>query len=125
MALVGNRGDVYIQDNRAFAVDGSPLPITEGKIIELDQRPVWPKDLEPLPADRVFQSVLQSAGARPWDRDPIDQRIVRQVRDGEGRIIHSQDQVGGYPEVQPVHRTLTIPDQDIDTWLARFTPAGY
>ena len=49
------------------------------------------------PSAEVFERVLEQAGARPWDRDAIDERIVRQVRAGTGRIIDSEGDVGGYP----------------------------
>ena len=39
--------------------------------------------------------------------------------DREGRIIHSQDEVGGYPQVAPVHRPLQIPDTGVAQWLAQ------
>ncbi len=45
-----------------------------------------------------MEHVLANAGARPQDRDEIDRRIVREVRERTGRIIDSQEQVGGYPK---------------------------
>src|SRR5260370_8872302 len=53
--------------------------------------------------------VLRSARSRPAHRDPIDARIVRSVIDGTGRIIDSQDQVGGYPIPPPTQRALVVP----------------
>ena len=41
--------------------------------------------------------VLATCGARPEMRDPIDTRIVADVRNGTGRIIDSESDVGGYP----------------------------
>jgi hypothetical protein len=73
----------------------------------------------------VKAHVLKHAGARPWDRDEVDARIVQQVRDGQGRIIDSQEQVGGYPRPAPTERKLDVPAAGIDAWLASFTPAGY
>jgi hypothetical protein len=61
------------------------------------KKPLWPDDLEPLPAAKIKQSIINNAGARPWDRDPIDERIIRAAVQGKGRIIDSQQQVGGYP----------------------------
>ena len=49
-----------------------------------------------LPADKVEDYVLQNAGATLPRRDLIDERLVRQYRDGSGKIIQSQDEVGGY-----------------------------
>jgi hypothetical protein len=44
------------------------------------------------------ESVLSNAGARPWDRDAIDERIAQSVRERTGQIIDSQEDVGGYPD---------------------------
>jgi hypothetical protein len=52
--------------------------------------------LSPLPVDAVEDHVLQNAGATLPKRDPIDDRLVRQYRAGTGKIIKSQDEVGGY-----------------------------
>jgi len=63
--------------------------------------------------------VLRSAGSRPAHRDPIDARIVRSVIDGSGRIIDSQDQVGGYPVRPLTRRALVVPDgaEERRRWL--------
>jgi len=45
----------------------------------------------------VQDAVIRSAGARPWDRDPIDARIVANTIEGRGAIIDSEQDVGGYP----------------------------
>jgi hypothetical protein len=61
-------------------------------------------------AQEAYDLVLSSAGARPADRDAVDTRIVGDVRDGTGRIIDSQDQVGGWPVLEQNYRALTLPD---------------
>ncbi len=50
-----------------------------------------------LPAVDVQDAVIRNAGARPWDRDAIDARIVANVIEGRGDIIDSEQEVGGYP----------------------------
>ncbi len=77
-----------------------------------------------MPASAARDYVIANVGARPADRDAIDKRILQSFFDGTGKIINSQDEVGGYPEVkEPVRRTLTLPDdgQSIEQWLAPFT----
>jgi hypothetical protein len=55
-------------------------------------------------ASEAFQSVLADAGATLPRRDPVDQRIINEVRTGkvayeQGKgIINDIQQVGGYPE---------------------------
>lgn len=51
-------------------------------------------------ADEAFASVLAGAGASRV-RDAVDTRIVAGVRDGTGRIINSQADVGGWPDLAP------------------------
>ena len=96
--LLGMKGDAYMEDNLAFGRDGQPVPLTAGAINLLDKKPVWPDGLVALPAAKVIEHVLANAGARPKDRDEVDRRIVREVRERKGRLIDSQEQVGGYPK---------------------------
>jgi pectate lyase len=49
------------------------------------------------PASQVFNWVLANAGANPQRPDPVDARIIRETRDGTGRIIDNVSQVGGWP----------------------------
>jgi pectate lyase len=48
-------------------------------------------------AHTAYQGVLKSGGARLPKRDDVDSRIVDDVRNRTGRIIKSQDDVGGWP----------------------------
>ncbi|MGI5818912.1 MAG: SUMF1/EgtB/PvdO family nonheme iron enzyme [Armatimonadota bacterium] len=60
-----------------------------------------PIDTPPVtthPASEVLDAVLAHVGATLPVRDVIDDRIVREVRDGSGRIIDSQWEVGGFAE---------------------------
>ncbi|MDZ7690890.1 MAG: hypothetical protein U5K69_07095 [Balneolaceae bacterium] len=53
----------------------------------------------------------------PAERDPIDQRIITSVINKEGKIIDSQEEVGGYPDPEPVYRELNIPNDNVQEWL--------
>lgn len=66
-----------------------------GECRVLDVRPFWSPELVAHPAVEVKSRVLANAGARPWDRDEVDRRIVSEVRNGQGRIIDSEQEVGG------------------------------
>ncbi len=63
--------------------------------------------------------VIQNAGARPKDRDEVDKRIIREFQERGGRVIDSQNDVGGYPQGLPTSRTLTVPTQGVTEWLAK------
>jgi hypothetical protein len=81
------------------------------------EKPLWPAGLTALPSGEVVEYVVNHAGARPGDRDEIDKRIIREFRERSGRIIDSQDDVGGYPGVEEVRRELDIPAENIEAWL--------
>jgi hypothetical protein len=90
--------ELFLADNLAFDREHNPVSLTSGNFSKLDAPPLWPAGLTPLPASKVKEFVARNAGARPWDRDPIDQRIVQVALEGKGRIIDSEQAVGGYPK---------------------------
>jgi hypothetical protein len=71
--------------------------------------PVWAPGVVPMPSSSVETYVLSNAGARPLDRDPVDKRVVSQVKNRTGNIIDSPSQVGGYPTLAVNYRALTLP----------------
>jgi len=120
LALVTSRGDVYLEDNIALDAGGRPVAHTSGAIRLLDEKPFWPEGFKALPASEVVEYVLRNAGARPKDRDAVDLRLIREFRERKGRIIDSQEEVGGYPRAEPTHRPLDVPKGNLAAWLARF-----
>jgi len=60
------------------------------------------------PAQRACEHVLKSAGATLPRRDVVDQRIVREVQEGTGRLIKWVKDVGGWPDF-PSARTPRQP----------------
>jgi pectate lyase len=74
---------IYLSENKVFSTDGASSDV---------QR--W---------------ILSSAGARPMDRDAVDSRLLRGIRNRTGRIIDSQREVEGFIDIDPVARKLTIP----------------
>jgi hypothetical protein len=50
------------------------------------------------PAQAAYENVLKDAGATFPQRDSVDERIVREVRQGTGRIIKSVEEAGGWPD---------------------------
>ena len=86
---------------------GKPNDPTTAKVSE---PPVVVPGLKARPAREVRDWLLATGGARPADRDPVDARVIEQVRARKGGIIKSQDDVGGWPELPENRRKLTIPD---------------
>ena len=65
--------------------------------------------------------VLKYSGARPNDRDEVDIRLINDFYSGTGKIIDSQNEVGGYPQVEPTYRKLLPRLGPIEAWLDYYT----
>lgn len=97
--------------------------------IQLDE-PWGAMPIHQQTAQEAYESVLQHAGASLPKRDPIDSRILQEVREGSATyegvyktkkrvgsnseitgIIDSQEDVGGWPELE---NASAAPDTDHD-----------
>ena len=58
--------------------------------------PIEVAPVTPDPAPAAMQRVLAEAGSSKW-RDAVNVRVVHEVRNRTGRIIDSQEDVGGWP----------------------------
>lgn len=63
LALVAYQGDVFLEDNRVYNLDGVPMNIVHGHIRRLQYKPFWPEGLKHLPAEDVVSYLLKYAGA--------------------------------------------------------------
>jgi pectate lyase len=125
--MIGGAGDLDYHGRDNVAVDrlGDALPMfgryttTAARIIEHAEPLDWPKGLTARPAVDVETWVLANAGARPWDRDPHDVRILADVAEGRGKIIDSEREVGGYPVVEPRRRGFDPAQWDLATMTPR------
>jgi pectate lyase len=109
--MIGGTGDLdyYGADNIMIDKWGEKLPelgTYEAGRAKVNRKPApidWPAGLKAMPVIDVEPHVLLTAGARPWDRDAHDVRLIADVAEGRGEIIDNEDEVGGYP-VQPETR---------------------
>ena len=95
--------NVFARDNVALDRSGRNVRIigkNDKKCRRVNIPPLWPDAIEVMPVAEVKDYVLKNAGARPWDRDAIDKRIIREAREGAGRVIDSEQEVGGYPTMK-------------------------
>jgi hypothetical protein len=68
-------------------------------------------------AEEAFELVLQQAGATLPRRDAVDVRVVSEARDGTGRIINNEKEVGGWPEYGSGEPPACTANDGIpDTW---------
>lgn len=115
--LRNNKGtplELYLEDNLAFDREHNPVAMTTGEFTNLTTRPLWPEGLTPLPAAKVKEFVARNVGARPWDRDPIDERIVKAARAGKGKIIDGEKEAGGYPKRTASTAPFNAADWNLD-----------
>jgi hypothetical protein len=124
----GGSGDLQLKSAGNIAVDrlGRPLPLlghyttAPVEIISAASLPdSEPPFLEPVAAELVQDLLVRDAGARPWERDPIDARIVADVIEGRGGIIDSERDVDGYPVVAPTSAPFRAEEWDLATMTRR------
>jgi hypothetical protein len=98
----------YLSDN-AFA-DGITFESGTGMVPASSPPTALPSSLTVLPSSAVEAYVIAQAGARPADRDPVDTRIINDVRDSTGSsIIISESDVAGFPPLAENTRVLALP----------------
>ncbi|AVP98267.1 pectate lyase [Ahniella affigens] len=121
--MFGGSGDLelFLDDNLAFDRIGRDLPqlgrynAGRAKLIDLKVAPKLPPGVRVMSAREVEDWVVAEAGARPWDRDDIDRRIVANVMEGRGHIIDDEAAVGGYPVIAEVRAPFVPEDWDLGT----------
>jgi gamma-glutamyltranspeptidase/glutathione hydrolase len=117
-AIFEGRAEGYFHDNAGVDAEGRPLPELRRLFATLDAPPLWPAGLRAKSPMEALWHAARFAGARPAERDAIDRRIVGEALSGMLPIIDSQDEVGGYPPVEPaVTAALTVPTEHRDDWL--------
>ena len=124
--MLGGSGDVelYAEDNIAVDRLGRPLEqlgryTTSPASFVRVRKPRLPSVLTILPSKEVQDAVIRNAGARPWNRDEIDQRIVADVIEGRGGVIDSEQDVGGYPVHSETRQPFDPAAWDLDTMTPR------
>lgn len=123
LLMLGGVGDLSVYDTDNIVVDrwGQPAPrrgsyeTGPAKILDVKSSHLDLSGLEILQAEQVEDHVLRNAGARAWDRDMNDVRILADAAEGRGKIIDSQNEVGGYPEFKPTFRTFNAAEWNLET----------
>jgi hypothetical protein len=125
--MLGGDGDLryYGRDNVAVDKHGNRLPMfgrygeTAARLIEINRPEVLAPGAVPLPVRDVETHVLANAGARPWDRDAHDIRVLFFVAEGRGEIIDDEAVVGGYPRLPPAFAPFNEAEWNLDTMEPR------
>jgi hypothetical protein len=122
LLMIGGSADLklYAHDNLAVDRLGRPLPTigryttAAARILEMPA-PTPAFGVSVLPSVEVQDWVIANVGARPWDRDDIDRRIVADVIEGRGAIIDSEEEVGGYPVYAETRQAFVEAEWDLAT----------
>lgn len=109
--------EVYWENNKVSGSEISEDRLMTGSHTIVDKKPVWPEIIKVLPTENLKGYILEHAGARPWDRDEVDRRIVEEVRQSKNRIIDSEDEVGGYPKSEPTHKKFDPSKWDLENYI--------
>jgi hypothetical protein len=136
LPLYSSRGpmpELYLLQNALSSPSRAAYEVASGgdAAAVVDNAPVWRGEVFAMPPETAAAVIPDRAGAFPRHRDAVDLRAANQVRNLTGGYVDSQQDVGGYPEVEENHRPLAAPpalrgddDQDgVDNlveWLEGF-----
>jgi hypothetical protein len=94
--VVDGNGD-FTRDNARFF---SQIEANGKRIVRTIEQP-WPAPkVTTVAATDAVELVLASVGTSLPKRDAVDARLVNHVRTRTGKIINSQTEVGGWPELK-------------------------
>jgi hypothetical protein len=134
---------IYVRDNRllvsspSFSAPRSGMALPSGNF-ETSRPPVRSRGTRSIPSPLAELGVLQNVGSRPFDRSPIDSRIIAEVQQRAGSIKDCiegcRNAVGGWPKLTRATRPLTPPSKPFDddnrdgytnleNWIFSFTRA--
>lgn len=106
--------EVYWENNQIL---GDPIQeenLLVGSHTLVNKKPVWPEIIKLLPTEDLKAHLLENTGARPWNRDEVDIRIISEIGKGKNRIIDSEQEVGGYPSPKPAYRKFDLSKWDME-----------
>ena len=104
-------------------VDGDTVLRDDWAMIVREREHTKLKQPFPVPAthtdraEEAYERVLAGAGAILPERDAVDERLLADIKAGTGRVIDSQEQVGGWPVLETGEAPLdTDADGMPDAW---------
>jgi hypothetical protein len=125
--MLGGEGELelYLEDNLAEDTRGLPVPLIGrygsglARIVPAGTAEL-PPDVRAVPAKQVWEELPRTAGARPWDRDPVDARLLADMAEGRGRIIDSERELAdGQPRPHPTRRPFVAEEWNLDDMSPR------
>ena len=105
--------EVFWENNQILGEAITKENLLIGSHTLVDEKPVWPEIIKVLPTENLKAHLLENSGARPWNRDEVDKRIIKEVSESQNRIIDSENEVGGYPELKSTYRKFDPAEWDL------------
>lgn len=98
--------NIYLEDNLSIKLDGDKVmnDYDLNKTTPAADKTNWNPNIHPLNSKSVSDYVLKNAGATPWNRDKVDERIITNVLKNTGKIINSEQETGGLPSQKAVRK---------------------
>lgn len=93
--VIGN--DALTADNKQFF---NRTEANGREFVHIVEQPFDAPAVLQTTAQEAYEKVLATGGASLPKRDPVDQRLVQQVRDRTGKMINTQTEVGGWPALE-------------------------
>jgi pectate lyase len=94
--------------------DGATVMKREVRTVD---KPFNAPHITTVPAKRLLEYVLPKVGATLPKRDAVDARLIDHVRNRGGKIIDSQEEVGGWPDLKSGEVPLDSDNDGIpDAW---------
>lgn len=91
--IVEGRADLTHDNSKLF----DRVELKGRRLATALQRPFDAPAVQATTAEKALEAVLENVGANRPVRDPVDLRLIKQVRDRTGKIVDSQKEVGGWP----------------------------
>jgi hypothetical protein len=140
---ISTTSEVYLSGNRDYIISGGnnwdsvEIRSNTESDYRVDRAPVDLSGFTIRPVNEVFSWVLNRAGSRPADRDPVDARVIREVETRTGQRRDSVEPMsgkidaGGWPALPSTYRALTLPNNphgdgngngytNLEEWLHSF-----
>jgi hypothetical protein len=106
--------EVYFKKNVVYGSELGKNKLLVGDHTEVNEPPVWTENIEVLPTDKLKEHLFKNVGARPWNRDTVDKRIISEIKAGTHRIIDSEEEVGGYPLIERTYKEFDAAEWDLN-----------
>ncbi len=117
--IPGNKGEptddlIYLSGNEmSDSPKSKPLGMAKGLAL-LQSPPIEPPHWKLMPTEKVKDWVLAHAGPRPSDRDPVDARLIKQIKAGTEQVIDRPEDAGPLPTIPSSAKVANVPDDPLE-----------